>query len=143
MSSCFSMSTALLHSTKSSSSSLTVFNFSLTVCTPSNPTMCRAGGLSCPPIAATACTRSRVVLLGVGAHRRRAAYLMRKDIDLHVRLHNAELDVERCDLYMLSPGVPRCAVMAVSRTMCPFFFARKIGNVALIMFTGPKKFVSN
>ncbi|KAI7092123.1 hypothetical protein KC356_g158 [Hortaea werneckii] len=44
-----------------------------------------------------------VVLLGVGAHRRRAAYLMRKDIDLHVRLHNAELDVEWCNL-MCSDG---------------------------------------
>jgi hypothetical protein len=54
MSSLFSMSTALLHSTKSSSSSLTVLSFSLTVVTPSNPTMCRAGGLSWPPIATTA-----------------------------------------------------------------------------------------
>ena len=46
VSSAFSMSTALLHSTKSSNSSLTVLSFSLTLVTPSIPTICLAGGLS-------------------------------------------------------------------------------------------------
>lgn len=52
------ISTALLTSMKSSSSSLVVFSFSLTAVTPSNPTMCLAGGLSCPPIAVSAWTVS-------------------------------------------------------------------------------------
>ena len=53
-SSFLTISTAALLATKSSSSSLTVLSFSLTVAVPSRPTMCRAGGLSWPPIAATA-----------------------------------------------------------------------------------------
>lgn len=57
-SSSLSISTAPLTSTKSSSSSLTVFNFSFTLATPSNPTICLAGGFSCPPIAVKACNVS-------------------------------------------------------------------------------------
>lgn len=47
-------STAKLDCIKSSNSSLTVFNFSLTLATPSCPTICRDGGFSWPPMAVIA-----------------------------------------------------------------------------------------
>lgn len=62
-----SISTPALHSTKSSNSSLTVFNFSFTLATPSNPTMCLAGGFSCPPTAVTAWIVSAINNLFISA----------------------------------------------------------------------------
>lgn len=45
--------------------------------------------------------------------------------------------------HVVESPAARHSLMPVNSTICPFLLALKVGSTALIIFTGPKKFVSN
>jgi len=45
--------------------------------------------------------------------------------------------------YIPNPGVPKWLVIPVITMICPTLFSRIAGSAALMILTGPKKFVSN